>query len=128
MSTVDTKERPLISPCDCKHGRTEFIQSTRSSPPPYREYVYVCRDCGQFTVVATRNGEHIRVEFTLSTPEGIEAAGRYLKYLEADEVSRTLRSAFLETREQADRERAGERLEPGLTDFRCNSSNPTTEL
>ena len=73
-----------ISPCDCEHPRTHFIQGGRWGPPLGSNHVSVCRDCGQFIVTATKGAERIRVEFALSTPESVEAAGRYLEYLEAE--------------------------------------------
>lgn len=35
------------------------------------------------------------------------------------DVAEMVREAFAETREQAEKERVGERIEPGLMEFRC---------
>jgi hypothetical protein len=72
----------MISPCDCKHRRTLFIQSSRSSPPPRREYVTVCRDCGEFRVSVYQGGEAVVSTFTLVTDKQVEAAARYVRFIE----------------------------------------------
>ena len=77
-------DHPLISPCDCKHFRAHLIEESRSGPPSRRHCVTVCRDCGEFTVTAFQDGVHTRITVTLSTPTSIEAACRYLKYLESE--------------------------------------------
>lgn len=74
-----------ISPCDCKHRRMKFIQSSQGSPPAYRHYVEVCQDCGEFLVSGWKEGVSFRITFTLGTMESVEAAGKYLKYLEAED-------------------------------------------
>lgn len=78
-------DRPLRSPLDCKHNRMHLIQESRSGPPPLRESVWICRDCGQFSVSGWKDGVTYRVEFTLSTRASVEAAGRYLRYLESED-------------------------------------------
>ena len=82
-----------VSPGDCRHLRPLFVQSHQSSGtgrPPEREHVWVCADCGQITVSASRGDTHIRVQFELATPRLVEAAGQYLRYLDADAVARAL--------------------------------------
>ena len=83
-TTGEPAGRPRISPIDCKHVRTRFIQSSDGGPPSYREHVSVCADCGQIRVSARKGGESFRVEFSLSTPESVAAAGRYLEYLDSE--------------------------------------------
>lgn len=70
----------------CEHRHRLFIQSDRFSGEDEHERssVHICADCGEFFVFAERNGEHIQITFTLSTPELVAAAGRYLKILEQD--------------------------------------------
>lgn len=86
---VDAAGRP-ISPCDCKHDHTLFVQSHRSSPPSQRHSVYVCADCGEFHVSGMNDGAHFRVHFTLPTDELAKAAGQYVKFLSASEAARSV--------------------------------------
>lgn len=65
-------------------------------------YGYRCRVCGAFV------------------PFGCEPWAP-----DDEEVAGMVRDAFRETREQAERERAGERLEPGLMEFRCRDPEDT---
>lgn len=53
-------------------------------PPAYHERVTMRRDCGELTVSVRTNKDVVRVKFTLSTPESVAAAGRYLEYLNAE--------------------------------------------
>jgi hypothetical protein len=76
----------MISPCDCKHEHTLFIQSSDGGPPMIREHVSLCRDCGQFRVSAQREGVTIVTTFTLPTWELVRAAGQYARLLETEET------------------------------------------
>ena len=77
-------DRLPISPIDCQHLGSLLIQSHRSSSPPERHLVTVCPRCGQFTVAGSKEGVYFRVTFDLPTENLVEAAGRYLEYLEAE--------------------------------------------
>jgi hypothetical protein len=61
-----------------------FIQSGRHTGigDNGAEQIYICPNCGRFTIHARSNGEHITIEFELCIPEHIEAAGKYMKYME----------------------------------------------
>lgn len=80
-----------LSPVDCDHFGSLFIQSSRGtplgdmSPAPDRHCVRLCPKCGQFEVAAHKGSEYIEVRFTLPTQELVNAAGRYLAYLNTEE-------------------------------------------
>lgn len=72
-----------ISPCDCKHDRTLFVQSGQGGPPSVREHVTLCPDCGEFHVSKTIEGVRAETRFTLPTWELVIAAGQYARLLES---------------------------------------------
>jgi hypothetical protein len=75
-----------VSPVECDHRRSLFVQSSSGAGPGLsaREHVSVCPDCGRFAVSATRNGESIRVAFELPTDELVRAAGQYARHLRGE--------------------------------------------
>jgi predicted RNA-binding Zn-ribbon protein involved in translation (DUF1610 family) len=78
-----------IAPYACKHERMLFVESCRSTPPPYRHTVFLCPACGTFRVAGRVTGEReevsFKVEFTLPTEELAEAAGQYSRLLRQEE-------------------------------------------
>lgn len=74
-----------ISPIDCKHERTAFVSSMSGSPPPVREEISVCRDCGRFRVMAQQDGVTIVTTFELATWGQVDAAAQYARLLDADD-------------------------------------------
>jgi hypothetical protein len=77
--------RKPIASMDCKHRHKVFLQggSGAGKDFSYRYGIYVCADCGTFHVFKTENGHSMSVEFTIGCPEGVEAAGQYLRWVEA---------------------------------------------
>lgn len=51
--------------------------------------VTLCPRCGQFRVIADRNGEHIFITFELVHEDHLEAARRYIEHLEAEAAKET---------------------------------------
>lgn len=79
--------REPVSPCDCKHERTLFIQGGRGSPPPMREHVSLCADCGTFRVFREVAGERMKVQFQLVTAEHMEAAGQFIRLMAEEQAT-----------------------------------------
>lgn len=77
-----------ISPIDCKHFQTVFISSGHyvGTEGHGRHRVWICKNCGQIHVSVFKNGQYEHVTFELSTPEALEAAGQYMKWLEGDNI------------------------------------------
>jgi hypothetical protein len=48
-----------------------------------RYCITLCPRCGQFHVYGEKDGVHYEVKFTLCTDELLEAAGQYVRFLEA---------------------------------------------
>lgn len=70
---------------DCSHRKALFIcGGTSSEPGEHSRYrTSICRDCGRFRVSTCRNGQHMLVDFWLESDEAVEAAGEYVRSLEA---------------------------------------------
>ncbi len=78
----------MISPTECQHKNTIFIQGSNYTGVDCdhsRHTVSVCADCGQFSVWGDKNGVHFNVTFTLPTDELVQAAGQYARYLAKEE-------------------------------------------
>lgn len=73
-----------ISPSECKHHITIGIAGGRHiSTEEHSIYnVWLCKKCGQFNIFIFKNGQYETVTFELATPEMLEAAGQYMKWLE----------------------------------------------
>jgi hypothetical protein len=76
--------RKPVSPTDCKHDRTLFIQGGHGAPPAFREHVTLCADCGTFLANKEVEGKRINVRFQLVTEEQVEAAGQFARLLEEE--------------------------------------------
>lgn len=87
-------ERPLISPCDCRHPRMLMITETLA--PGDRDLVQVCADCGEFQISGRRGDEHFRLAFNLATDRSVEAAGRYARFLREEESPAVAETVQLE--------------------------------
>jgi hypothetical protein len=59
---------------DCAHHRNLFLQGSLGSGG--RESVNVCRDCGQFHIVADREGVHFSLRFSLWGSDALIAASQ----------------------------------------------------
>jgi len=57
----------------------------RATMPKERYHISVCADCGRFQVFAEKEGVFLNIHFTLNTPDLVQAAGRYLEILEAEQ-------------------------------------------
>lgn len=81
-----SSHQPLF-PQDCDHRGSLFIQSGRGTTGESyeRTSVYLCRKCGQFSAFIDKDGVQYTHEFALCTPEMIQAAGQWMRYLERDE-------------------------------------------
>ena len=77
--------RTPLSPCDCKHNVRLFVQESRSGPPSFREYISVCRDCGEFRVSVMKEGVSVVTTFTLPTWELVVAASQYARLLDQED-------------------------------------------
>lgn len=72
-----------------------FVQSSAGTPlgpdstAPDRHSVFVCADCGQFQIMAHKEDVFLNVRFTLGHPRLVEAAGRFMDYLNEAEGQAT---------------------------------------
>lgn len=79
--------RKPVASYNCKHRRRIFLQSGHGAGKDfsYRYGIYVCSDCGTFRVFKEENGHWMSIDFTIGCHEGIEAAGQFLRWVEAPE-------------------------------------------
>lgn len=83
-----------ICPLDCDH-RNLLVMSSRAIGTDnnnHRYEVRLCRVCGHFSVWGEQNGEHFDFGFELVRDEYIEAAGKYIEYLNRDDKARKVGS------------------------------------
>lgn len=75
----------MITPGKCRHRHQDNIESSSmiGGESTFSHDVYICRDCGQFTVRGWTNGEYFNVSFALVLQEHVEAAGILVRELEA---------------------------------------------
>jgi hypothetical protein len=59
---------------DCKHNRRMLIQGSSGSAG--RDRVYLCPDCGEFTVSAEKDGAHFNLKFSLYSNAALIAASQ----------------------------------------------------
>jgi hypothetical protein len=79
-------------PLDCNHQNL-LVMSSRAmgtDDNSHRYEVRLCRVCGHFSVWGEQNGEHFDFGFELVRDEYIEAAGRYIEYLNLAEARRVV--------------------------------------
>jgi len=73
---------------NCNHKKTSFIQSSRFSGNDGngRDIVEICLLCGKVFVSGDRDFKHFRVEFRLALSEQLEAAERWVAYINGEDT------------------------------------------
>lgn len=81
--TEDMKERILTDPEICRQANRhlyKIVCGASGNIPRLPNYdVFVCRRCGQVSVRATQNNEHIQIDFSITQPDAVEAIYRNAK-------------------------------------------------
>lgn len=81
--TEDTKRRILTDPEICLQFDRHFYKLNSGASgniPRLPNYsIYVCRRCGQISLRATQNNEHIQIDFSITQPDAVEAIYRNAK-------------------------------------------------
>lgn len=78
-----------LSPSNCEHKHALFVQAGNvvSTETHSREQVELCPDCGKFLIYGHKDGVYFRITFTLPTPELVEAAGQFVKFLNREQAT-----------------------------------------
>lgn len=77
-----------MSLLDCKHRNRQLVSAMSSvgnERPDQSHHVYICLDCGEFTVHTRVGGVHATVSFALATEASVAAAGKWLEELKDED-------------------------------------------
>lgn len=71
----------------CKHKHRVMLESSNLISKERQESttVWLCRDCGEFSITTRVNGQYCKVHFRLVRDEDLEGAGKFVEVLRKEE-------------------------------------------